>query len=463
MSEQLRFGPLSGPRVLTNPNLKIAVQSLLRKKDVKVDDIIKTARAIHAALPKPSSAKDARAQYLDVAFTCIDAGLTTFGTNKYNKGGGERLLTCYLCLLVNEVRNDVEELETAIRETAELTKTPRSSILAEYFRLKLDEYCCVLRMKARALGFARALNVDASDSITAISRELGVGNLVRAAMGEMVVLRKYGVKTAFFEDGATHSRKDVWLFIDPTAFGGGNRQVFPPQSAMAHVYMAAKQDVMGSTEINTVTRDEMIGAYRSRRWGLNVKTGLHLVMDREGELDLSEGYGLMPLRKIFVDVGKEGVYETVRLMQMMRLYDLVVPITVVSTMPELPRAPGMIGQALGICPKPFTPNLIIPRIKTLENLNPLRTGLERELEEAEEETRHRAKREMREHDVVSHVRRIAHGYRASGSAVAAAAEYGIRLAENETFVKKHTRGGGEHVGVHRAKVRPLPMDAEPDG
>lgn len=59
-------------------------------------------------------------------------------------------------------------------------------------------------------------------------------------------------------------------------------------------------------------------------------------------------------------------------------------------------------------------------------------------------------RTVREHDVTWFVRTLPNGWRASPEAVAAAYERGIKLEENETFVKAHTRGTGNKVAGHHA-------------
>lgn len=59
---------------------------------------------------------------------------------------------------------------------------------------------------------------------------------------------------------------------------------------------------------------------------------------------------------------------------------------------------------------------------------------------------------IREHDVVWFVRTLPSGWHASPDAVAEAEAHGIELAENETFVKAHTRGKGNRVmGYHAVR------------
>lgn len=61
-------------------------------------------------------------------------------------------------------------------------------------------------------------------------------------------------------------------------------------------------------------------------------------------------------------------------------------------------------------------------------------------------------RRIREHDVTWYIRVLPSGWHASPEAAAEAEAHGIELAENETFVKSHTRGSGNRVmGYHAIK------------
>jgi hypothetical protein len=100
---------------------------------------------------------------------------------------------------------------------------------------------------------------------------------------------------------------------------------------------------------------------------------------------------------------------------------------------------------------PITPDLILPRIRILENINKLVEQTALEVEQAEEET---ARRSMRQHDVVEHIRKLPIGKHPSAQAKQLALEkFGIVLGDNETFVRKHHRGKGEEIHMHRGVSR----------
>lgn len=83
--------------------------------------------------------------------------------------------------------------------------------------------------------------------------------------------------------------------------------------------------------------------------------------------------------------------------------------------------------------------LLIPRIKYLEQLEDFQGSGD-------------ITRTVREHDVTWFVRTLPSGWHASPEAIAEAEYHGIELAENETFVKSHTRGSHNRVlGYHAVR------------
>jgi hypothetical protein len=91
-------------------------------------------------------------------------------------------------------------------------------------------------------------------------------------------------------------------------------------------------------------------------------------------------------------------------------------------------------------------------VRSLDNPAELVSQLEQEVEEGERETEKRAKRK---HGVTEHIRRLPPGRKASPAARQSAYEnFGIELAEGETFVKRHERGtGSPAITSHRVRAR----------
>jgi hypothetical protein len=116
-------------------------------------------------------------------------------------------------------------------------------------------------------------------------------------------------------------------------------------------------------------------------------------------------------------------------------YDLSMPLSKVRTK----------SASTGTLKRPEQPSfdpvqeLLIPRIRYIEN-----GQIDEDLAGTD------VVQSVRMHDVTWFVRLLPNGWKASPDARALAAEYGIVLAQNETFVKAHTRGQGNKVLAHHA-------------
>ncbi len=226
-----------------------------------------------------------------------------------------------------------------------------------------------------------------------------------------------------------------------------------PSIPLAVVSLSNKSDL---TEIGFTTKLHESGIGKMSGAGSLFTTRGFMHIDSKGELDTSPGLGLMPVREIFERHNKVAFYETLRFVHAIRLYDLVVPITTVSQMPQPLVPKGILDRLKGVLNKKhlLQLDLIIPRVRTLENVDQLIRELEDEIEKADTETMVRTKRELRRHEVIYHVRRLPKGKHPTAEARARAAEYNIVLADDETFVKPHERGEGSLVKtLHQAVVR----------
>ncbi len=279
-------------------------------------------------------------------------------------------------------------------------------------------------------------------------------------MQELSNLRRYGVKTSFFQDGMFHQQSDAWFFTDFTGLGSqtfnmsASRMTTRP---LAFVSLASRASITG-----IIPRVVKYDFGKAKMNSIDFGFDPHLIwtIDDRGELFNSPSSGVLSVRKLFAGEGREEFYEIMRFSQVLRLYDLVVPIEVVQTMPTLPRLTGGLVRRIvtGFIKgreMPFTPAIVVPRLRALENPQHLVEELEREVEQADEETIRRSREAIRRHEVVAHVRRLPEGHHPSAEARRVAREeLGIELADNETYVRKHERGTGEPVnGPHRAKHR----------
>lgn len=279
--------------------------------------------------------------------------------------------------------------------------------------------------------------------------------MTRDLIGELLRLRKYGIKPCYFEDGLFHQRGQAWAFMD---FGEIRNLMSPSRNWFQHDPLA----FIGLARVENLKRIGMeTVSIRSGEGKMNVLTptfdgNCYMTLDSRGELDLSHGCGFLPVRGFFEERGNIFAYECLRLVQVMRLYDLVVPLETVKSMPET-ETRGMIGKLKMIAgilkhKKPFW-DLVLPRLHALEDEGKITSQIEKEIEEAERETAARSSRELHKHEVICHVRKLPNGKHATDLARERAATSGITLQDGETFVKTHTRGKIEGPELpHRAKV-----------
>lgn len=280
-----------------------------------------------------------------------------------------------------------------------------------------------------------------------------IQELLRDGMEELLHLRRYGIKFSFFQDGILHRPDQAWVFADFHDIVPYLPMALRADHPLTLVSLADRQSI---TDLRFIETQEETAGWRVRGFKFSFRKFFSFTMDRRAEFDLSPiGTGAMPMRPIFAASGKEVFYEMLRFAHFMRIYDLVVPLEVVKTLPALPSG-GTLGRLINLVKrkKIVTPDLLLPRLRHLESPKELMEELEREIEKADEETIRRARESVRQHEVVAHIRRLPDGYRPTTRARQLAKDtFGIELENNETFVRKHERGAGEQIGAHRAKQR----------
>ncbi len=435
---------------------KINVQLFVRKTTYEHGSLKKLATDISNRYLKGKDFEMMVQTYLDICWTIDGIKAKTIGVN----GPVTRSNTLMQAIaMVYMIENPVTvEQCDQISKFAEKCKNSTASI-HNWFFPKVYTLWMYASYVSQINDFARNLVVDpqVDESTLAFLYESmkDVGAQIDDMMTELALLRKYGVKSSFFQDGMLHGPDEAWVFTD---FHELLPQIsewrqFMPSIPLAVVSLSNKDDL---TEIGFTTKLQESGIGKMSGAGSIFTTRGFMHIDSKGELDTSPGLGLMPVRKIFERHNKVAFYETLRLVHAIRLYDLVVPITTVSQMPQPSVPKGILNRLKGVLNKKhlLQLDLIIPRLRTLENVDRLIHELEVEIEKADTETVERAKRELRRHEVVYHVRKLPKGKHPTAKARARAAEYDIVLADDETFVKPHERGEGSSVKTpHRATVR----------
>lgn len=434
-----------------------SVQMLVRNSAYQPGTLQSLAERIytHSLNDKPFA--EALQRYVDLCYTIDKIKVSTLG-QQASTLRSNALMQAISIIFGREafsVEGCVEKIERHLKDIESeggraTWLYPKLEVLRHSMRRAqmLDWLADSLRLPAL---FVRFINPDVFAGAAAEA-----GRQARTLVNELVVLRKYGIKQSYFQDGLLHNASQAWAFMDfrDVRQAMTEHRQFALKEPLALVGLAEKEQL---TSIGIDEHVRIIGEGRMR--GVSTKFGASAFMcvDEDAELDASFGFGLMPARQFFVRRQNEAIYEALRYAQAIRLYDLTVPLMIVAKMPQ-PRVPGggLIAKVrqLATLKNKFSFDLIVPRLRTFDHVNQLVRDLEIEVEQGIDETVLRARHDMRRHDVVWHVRRLPSGKHPTAEAVARAAEFGIVLADNETFVRPHERGKGQcEDRIHRAKAR----------
>lgn len=437
---------------------KVQVQVLVRSANFSYEALKRLARDIYSRYVKHEDFDCALQNYMNVCYTIDGVKSKTIGkaapVNRSNML--MQAVAAYFAADMDKSEKNMVTLQSLKRLSADGAGTET------WFYAKL------ISLEGFALEVERAewlaSHIAVYPTLGQLAKDLVEENAAQAAkdatnmIHELTVLRKYGVKNSFFQDGMLHSPSQAWVFMDYHEI----RQLiagwadFIPQQ-FSFISLSDRDSLVEG--IGVLPSVKKVGI--SEIFGAQTTFGGHafMALDTEGELDASYGLGLLPVRQFFERHNNMAVYEYLRFAQAMRLYDLVVPIMTVEKMPmPMPTPPidgGLLSRIKNVLKKKqlLNPDLLIPRLRSLDNVDLLLRELETEIEQAEADTVKRS-REISRHEVVWHIRRLPPGKKATPEARKRAEAHGIVLAENETYVRPHERGKGELQGVvHQAKAR----------
>lgn len=271
---------------------------------------------------------------------------------------------------------------------------------------------------------------------------------IREVMERLMELRRYGVKSSFTKQGFVPNADNAWVMWDFRDFG----QPFgiSQKGLIAEVALATE-----AGQIKTLALEPMSKEYTdSLGYTLPFPAAFMWTMTEKAEFDIALGLGSLPVREIFRRADGDILYQAVRLQLVNHLYDLVVPVAKLVTLPSattLKAGPlAKLKAALGMVEKSPVVDLFLPRLRLLEDRSGLVDALEQEIAEGAANTARRAKRR---HDVTDFIRPLPKGHRPSALARKRAFEaFGIELADNETYVREHKRGKGEEITAHHVKT-----------
>ncbi len=266
-------------------------------------------------------------------------------------------------------------------------------------------------------------------------------------MSHLVELRRYGVKSSFTRQGFLPEQNGAWVMWD-------YRDIARELGTSRRDCIAMLAFANDANQIKDL-RMEAVRHEKADHIGLRTPFPCAFMwhMQTDGELDLSAGNGSLPVREVFQKNGNDVLYQAFREQLIGHLYDLIVPVAKLAT---LPTARGVkksvvqkIQELLGRRQMDPVAELILPRIKLLENHSEVARAAEEEIEKSAEET---ARRTKRRHEVVDFIRPLPPGHRPSPMARKLAREaFGIELADNETYVRSHKRGSGEEITAHSVR------------
>lgn len=443
--------PLSW-RDIPNFTFKTRVQMLIRSL-TSYETLKRLARDIYERYVKNADFDRALQAYINTCYTIDGIKVGTTGksapTNRSNM-----LMQAIAANLALEM-DRVEKNMATLKSTMELSAS--GSQVATWFYAKLASLENFAGEADRAQRLATQFFVHSTAGNWA--KEMIEKHAAQAAkdatdmIHELATLRKYGVKNSFFQDGMMHDPSQAWVFMD---FYELRKLIadwadFMPQQ-FAFIGLSDK-DSLGQIGAKPIER--VVGQSVSVGAQTSFPAHAFMALDTEGEMDASYGLGFMPVRGFFECYNNVALYEYLRFVQALRLYDLVVPITTVEKMPRPPIEGGLLNKIKNVLKKKhlLNPDLYLPRIRSLDNVDLLLRELETEIERADADTTKRL-REVSRHEVIWHIRRLPQGKRPTPEARKRAQEHGIVLAENETYVRPHERGKGELKPVaHHAKAR----------
>lgn len=349
-----------------------------------------------------------------------------------------------------------------VRKADELRLDP----LTEWFYPKVMQLLYAVRHHAMVLNFARGILVPSGiigGLFEALEHHVGsVRGLVSDFAKELFQRQQYGVKSSYYEDGVLHRPGQAWVMLNPEPITvhqmSNEKRSIGADRLLCLTGLVRKKSLRSlDLQFRPDLKSELLD-----RIEFPFESWIMMGIDREGELVGIPHPAGMAVKEVFVDQGKELIYELIRMTCLLRAFNLVVPLEVVKAVPALPPPPkSPFGRLLSGIRQPvkdlIKADLIVPRIRWFEERRQeLKNLLEEEFAADAAETERRLKRSIRQHKVEFFTRQLPSGHRASPEAVARARQYLERpLEPHETFVRPHFRGSFDQIvkRIHRAVSR----------
>ena len=358
---------------------------LVRRTPTNFKELASIAQELHATYCQASTFNELVNTYLSLCYAIDQAKVRAIGINAPT-GVANHLQRALAFCIAETCVVEWRKLDELERLRKELSQHPDNlqrwlSVKAQILHWALLEvrrvHWCVNNMQFRG-------DSEIHDFLN--SQVSVIDQYIADLMGKLRQIRKYGIKPSYFRLPSLPIADGSWVFWGFRDFmwkGSGYKQ----DSYVAQVALATQKELRdlrlirhevddgGKVDINSV--ELPFDAYFC--WSMNW----------EGEIDLTTGLDLSLVRKIFERVNKSIEYHAIRYHLAMCLYDLIAPLTVVQTVPEI------VGKAMPVVARVLTrqPNiakvlsqigqLIVPRLLTLDDLSQVMPELEQEVAEGE--------------------------------------------------------------------------------
>lgn len=336
-----------------------------------------------------------------------------------------------------------EELEDAIRVADGLIAHQMQQ--PDHMRALVPKLSMVrqnLAFRAQARDHARSMKVFGEQFVEASKVDVvELNEQVADSMANLGRLRKYGLKPSYFANGFLIKADQAWAFADPQVEGVDHPML---DNFLADIKLYDDKDVIAG-----LTTEYGRQEFGKDAWLTTKPVPLYqsIYMLPDGELVISSSTGVIPLRREYQAQGAEATYDLIRFSLITNFVDLVVPKKYSEDLPSTGAAKlGFLNGLRSSLKFANIKDLLVPRLKMLHTSA---SAIEADLQEEIATSR----KQIREHEVIWHIRQLPRGHKASEDALIEARKRGIELEEGETFVKTHTRGNPEVGKIEGYKAK----------
>lgn len=270
----------------------------------------------------------------------------------------------------------------------------------------------------------------------------------------LMELRRYGVKSCFMQDGLIQPASDAWVLMDGAEFREARaRRGAEPTGHLAEIFLAPAKAICDFKLVES----RRLGEGQGRGYNTSFARRLSAGLTFDGHLDGGD-ITFQPVAGYFEEAGRAEYYPLMRVIQLLRLYDLVVPAEVVAELPSSAQLvqPGP-RRRRNRPPARSIRDLWLPRLHLVrDDMADVTTDLVREVADAERDTPDtpEAAATRARHEVLGFMRPLPAGRDASPSAhVLAWEQRKMLIPPGHTYVKTHNRGSGPPIEGHRARRR----------